>query len=72
MSLNESAGRLERAAKELRLHFDRARDGWRDDRAAEVERRLLDPLDAATRRAADAMNRLAQAVAAARRDCSDG
>ncbi len=69
--MTESAARLERAHKDLLLHWRRTREVWRDGRSERVERDLLEPLEAATKQASEGVARLSAAVRAAERDCSE-
>ena len=67
----EAAARLERAQKDLLLHWRRTREVWRDGRSEQVERELLEPLEAATKQAGESVARLAAAARTAERECSE-
>ena len=66
MSLKEAQGSLSKATKELLLHWQRTRGRWRDGRAEDFEREVLEPLVAEVRQAAGAMARMQASVAQAK------
>lgn len=67
-----SAGKaqLADAAKKLHAAWREARTRWDDDAARAFEKRYLEPLPGALRRASQAMDALDEAIASARRSCS--
>lgn len=70
MSIRGSQGQLTRALQDLLLHWDRTRDTWRDTRAQDFEKRVLEPLSKKVQHAAKAMDRMAANLNRARRECS--
>lgn len=71
MSIRESQGNLNRALEELLLHWDRTRDHWRDDRARQLETRVIEPLRGRVTAATSVMERMAGSLQRARRECSN-
>ena len=71
MSIRGSRDQLTRAFQDLLLHWSRTRDTWRDNRARDFERRVLEPLDHHVQHAAKAMDAMAGSLQRARTDCSD-
>ena len=69
MGLQESRAQLTRGMKDLQLRWEQTRTTWRDRRAAAFEKDVLDPLAAATKSAANAMDQLVGNLDQARREC---
>jgi hypothetical protein len=71
MALQDTQALLARAAKDLGIAWQTARESWRDRRAEQIERDVLEPLNKASKSAVEAAGQLGEAIEAARRDCSD-
>lgn len=71
MSIRESQGIVNRALEELMVHWDRTRGAWRDQRAREFQRHVLDPLEGGVRQASITMERMADNIRRAQRECAD-
>lgn len=69
MSISSGRGILIDAHKELVRAFDRVRQTWDDQNARQFEERYVRPLDNQVRLAVTAMQQLADAAHAAKRDC---
>jgi len=69
VSLSAGRGLLLDAQKQLLLEWSRLRESWTDQNADAFEKRYIDPVDGQVRRATEAMERLAEIAAAARRAC---
>ncbi|MBK7405179.1 MAG: hypothetical protein IPJ41_11245 [Phycisphaerales bacterium] len=69
MSLSVGRGLLLDAQKRFVQDWARLRESWTDQNAEAFEHRYIDPVDAHVRRASEAMERLAEIAAAARRAC---
>lgn len=69
MSLSAGRGLLLDAQKQFLLEWARLRETWTDQNAAAFEKRYVEPVDGQVRRASEAMERLAEIAAAARRAC---
>jgi len=69
MGVFEARGTLAKAMKDLSLRWSDVRVHWNDERAEEVEKELLQPMEMDLRFAANAMDQLANLLARARRDC---
>lgn len=70
MSVNDAAGGLSKALKDLRVRWEIAGQSWQDQVRVEFEENHLEPLWEQTRATLDGMNRLAELLARARRECS--
>lgn len=70
MSVASGQYSLQEAHKVLRHHWDEARASWLDSVAQRFAEQNIDPLDHQVRKAAAAMGQLAEAVEAAKRECS--
>lgn len=57
------------ASKQFMRDWARLHESWTDQNAEAFEQRYIAPIDGHTRRAAEAMDRLAEAASAARRAC---
>lgn len=71
MSASTGRAMLSDASHQLFLAWDRARDRWRDGAAMGFEKQYLEPLKPKVRQTIGAMEKLAEATAAARRACGD-
>ncbi|MEM6315489.1 MAG: hypothetical protein AAF743_15485 [Planctomycetota bacterium] len=71
MAIADSTAQLNQAAKDLHLHWRQTREVWRDGLADQLDQEIIEPLLASVRTATDAMNRLQESVAQARRACTD-
>ena len=69
MSLSVGRGLLLDAEKKLLLDWAQLRESWTDQNAEAFEGRYIRPVEGQIRRAAEAMERLAEVAAAARRAC---
>lgn len=69
MSLSAGRGMLLDAQKQFLQEWSRLRETWTDRNAEEFEKRFIQPVDGQVRRASEAMEQLADVVAAARRAC---
>lgn len=70
MSIMAGQYGLQEAHKVLRLQWDEARASWMDGVARRFAEETIEPLDGQIRKAAAAMGQLADAVEAAKRECS--
>jgi hypothetical protein len=61
--------RLLRAAKDLTLRWYEVQEVWRDSQCAQFEKRVMAPLEADIRVAAQAMERLEGLLSQAKNDC---
>ncbi len=69
MSLSVGRGLLIDAQKQFLRDWARLRETWTDQNAEAFEARYIQPVDGQVRRATEAMERLAEIAAAARRAC---
>jgi hypothetical protein len=69
VSLSAGRGLLLDAQKQFLQEWSRLRESWTDQNADAFEKRYIDPVDGQVRRATEAMERLAEIAAAARRAC---
>ncbi len=72
MSTAVAQARLKDALKDLKLRFERTRQEWDDHASREFEERYLRPREAQVMAAMNAMARMGEVCAAARRECSEG
>ncbi len=61
---------LQYALKNLRQHWEAAKEGWQDQVRHDFERNHIQPLEAQVSGAIRAMDRLAEVTAKMRRECS--
>lgn len=71
MSPTAAKANLIGALTELRVRFDHVKDRWDDQTRRKFEQDVLLPLESQIRTAAGGLERLAEIMAAARRDCGD-
>lgn len=71
MSLHDSKARLGASAERLQLRWLEAQAEWNDPQSREVERAHLVPLESHLRAAQGAIDRLAEVIAKAQRDCRE-
>lgn len=71
MSVSVAQARLKDALRELKLRAERAKGEWDDAARREFEEQYLAPLEAQVQAAMNAMARIGEVCAAARRDCGD-
>jgi hypothetical protein len=69
MSLSVGRGLLLDAEKRFLQEWSRLRESWTDQNADAFESRYIQPIEGQVRRATEAMERLAEVAAAARRAC---
>lgn len=69
MSLATGRAKLVGSMKELMLKWERTREHWDDPMSRTLEDRVLNPLEPKIRAAAVAMEKMAEVLAKARRDC---
>lgn len=69
MSSAAGRGMLEESAKQFVRDWAGLRESWTDQNAQAFHDRYIAPVDGHTRRAGEAMERLAEVAAAARRAC---
>ncbi len=69
MSASVGQARLKDALKTLHLRLAATQDQWNDAARTEWEAEYIAPLDAQVRKAMDAMSRLDEVAAHARRQC---
>ncbi len=69
MSISLGRGLLLDAQKQIMLDWARLHESWTDQNAEAFEKRYIQPLDSQVRHASEAMERLAEIAAAARRAC---
>lgn len=69
MSMSVGRGLLMDATKRFMQDWSRLRESWTDQNAEAFGRRYIEPIDGQVRRAAEAMDRLSETAAAARRAC---
>jgi hypothetical protein len=71
MGVFEARGTIAKALKDLMIRWQDVRVQWDDDRAIEMEKDVLEPLEQDARMAANAMDQLAVQLSQARRDCGN-
>lgn len=71
MSASTGRAMLADAIKQLGVAWSRAREHWDDEAARKFEKTYLEPVQPKLRSTQGAMEKLAEATAAARRACSD-
>jgi hypothetical protein len=71
MSASTGRAMLADATKQVMLAWARAREQWDDEAARRFENTYLEPIAPKIRATQGAMEKLAEATAAARRACSD-
>ena len=69
MSVGVGRAKLIGATKELMLRWDKARQHWSDDQARTMQDEFLEPLERTVKSAVSAIERVAQVVERARREC---
>lgn len=69
MSMSAGHGMLHDAAKQFVQDWTRLHETWTDQNAEAFAQRYIAPIDGHVRRAAEAMDRLSEVAAAARRAC---
>jgi hypothetical protein len=70
MSVSSALFGLQEAHKVLMHHWEIARDQWQDSVALRFGEQTIEPIEREVRKATTAMSQLAEAVDAARRECS--
>lgn len=68
--LSAGAAKLEMAIKSLRVTVSAVEDKWNDQAHRKFQEEHLAPIEPAVRRMFDEISRIAEAIAAAERDCS--
>lgn len=68
MSVGVGQARLRDALKKLKLDWERTRDGWDDAARAHFEREFLSGIEQRMLTAMQAMSKLGEAIAAAKRE----
>jgi hypothetical protein len=71
MGLFEAQGTLAKAHKDLVTRWHISKISWHDVQAQRVEKESLEPLERDLRQVCDAIDTMAQLVAAARRECGE-
>lgn len=69
MSMSVGRGLLLDAKKQFLQEWSRLHETWTDQNADAFERRYIQPVEGQVRRASEAMERLADTAASARRAC---
>ena len=69
MSLAVGRSKLVGALKDLMVKWDRTKESWDDPMSRSLQERALNPLEPKVRAAATAMEKMAEILARARRDC---
>jgi len=69
MSLSVGRGLLLDAQKQFLLDWARLHESWTDQNAEAFEKQYIQPIESHIRHASEAMERLAEVAAAARRAC---
>ncbi|MDQ7012644.1 MAG: hypothetical protein Q9O74_01955 [Planctomycetota bacterium] len=69
MSMSGGQGMLLDASKQFVRDWSRLHESWTDQNAEAFEKRYIAPIEGHVRRAAEAMDRLGEIAAAARRAC---
>lgn len=69
MSAHAGRTRLQGAHKDLRLRWEKARSDWDDPVSREFQEQHIEPLQRHVKNAVDAIDRIAELLARARRDC---
>ena len=69
MGVYEGRGQLGKASKELINAWQECKASWKDQNAAQFERKHLIPLEMDLRNAVSAMDVMAQLLSAIKRDC---
>ena len=69
MSINVGRTLLTNAHKELNIHWREVREHWSDVKASEFESEYLAQLEPAVRAALTAMEKIAEVLERARREC---
>jgi hypothetical protein len=69
MSLHDSKARLGYAGQRLALHWQETLTDWRDPKSRDMEKEYLAPLESHLAAAVGAIDRLAETLARAERDC---
>jgi hypothetical protein len=70
--LHSGASKLDLALESLRLADAEATHHWDDITHQEFQEKYLEPLEPRLKRAAEAVQRLAEVVARAQRECEEG
>lgn len=71
MSLHDSKARLGYAAQRLSLRWQESLVEWRDPKSREFEEQYLAPLESHLAAAVGAIDRLAEVIARAERECRE-
>ena len=69
MSLHDSKARLGDAGQRLALHWQETLGEWRDPKSRELEEQYLAPLESHLAAAVGAIDRLAEVLTRAEREC---
>ncbi len=69
MAISGSHARLKKAMTELMVHWHNLRGSWRDAKADEFEKTVLDPLQAQVRKVQTAMEQIDSILNSAQHDC---
>lgn len=69
MSLSVGRSKLTGAMKDLLMRWERAREQWDDPVSRDLELKVIQPLEPKVRAAATAMEKMAELLARARREC---
>ncbi len=71
MSVRASQTQLTDALKQFQQRWGRVRERWDDPRARELQKELVDPLEAMVRAAVAALDNVADLMTTAQRDCAN-
>lgn len=71
MSIQVFQANLIESIKQLHLRWRHVRERWDDGASRQIQAELVDPQEAMIRGAVQALNHVADLMAAARRECSD-
>ena len=69
MSITVGQSQMQDALKELLMKWDRVKEQWADEKAKEFEKEYLDPLKPKVRATLSGLERVGEAISAARREC---
>jgi hypothetical protein len=69
MSMSANKGRLTGAARELSLQWEQTKNYWRDDKAAEFEKKYLDELFIFANKTVAVIEKLDELLKKVRSDC---
>lgn len=69
MSLGVGRTKLVASLKDLKLRWEKTKAGWDDPMSQDLERTVIEPLEPKVRAAVTAMEKMAEILSRAKRDC---